>query len=47
MNHFACIQNAAQAFCRGVEKTDAAKNVFFVVALASENPFPLFLRRVQ
>ena len=43
---FACIQNVAQAFCRGVEKADASKNVFFVVALASDKPFPLFLRRI-
>lgn len=43
---FACIQNVGQAFCRGVEKADAAKTVFFVVALASEKPFPLFLRRI-
>lgn len=44
--NFACIQNVAQAFCRGAEKADAAKSVFFVVALASEKPFPLFLRRI-
>ena len=42
---FACIQSVAQAFCRGVEKADPAKSVYFVVALASEQPFPLFLRR--
>lgn len=44
--NIACIQNVAQAFCRGAEKADAAKTVFFVVALASEKPFPLFLRRI-
>lgn len=43
---FACIQNVAQAFCRGRDKADAAKAVFFVVALAAEQPMPLFLRRV-
>lgn len=43
---FACIQNVGQAFCRGVEKADASKSVFFVVGLASEKPFPLFLRRI-
>jgi hypothetical protein len=42
---FACIQNVGQAFCRGVEKADPSKSVFFAVALASEKPFPLFLRR--
>lgn len=44
---FACIQNVGQAFCRGLEKADRTKRVFFVVALASEKPFPLFLRRVD
>jgi hypothetical protein len=42
---FACIQNVAQAFCRGRDRADAAKTVFFVVGLASEQPVPLFLRR--
>ena len=43
---FACIQNVAQAFCRGRDRADAAKTVFFVVALAAEQPMPLFLRRL-
>jgi hypothetical protein len=43
---FACIQNVAQAFCRGRDKADAAKAVFFVVGLAAEQPVPLFLRRI-
>ncbi|MGQ0509671.1 MAG: hypothetical protein ACT4P9_03575 [Betaproteobacteria bacterium] len=40
-------EGVAQAFCRGADKADPAKSVFFVVALASEKPFPLFLRRVE
>jgi len=43
---FACIQSLAQEFWRETEKADPSKAVFFVVALASEKPFPLLLRRI-
>ena len=42
----ACIQNAAQAFCRYSPKDDPKKTDYVVIARLTDKPVPLFVRRV-
>ena len=41
----ACIQNIAQAFCRFSPKNEPTRIHHLVIALVTEKPSPLFLRR--
>lgn len=43
----ACIQNIAQAFCRYAAKSDLSRGGHIIIALVTEKPTPIYIKRVQ
>lgn len=40
-----CVQNVAQAFCKYVGKANPSQGGYVVIALVTNPPTPIFLRR--